>query len=148
MLAVVSNIIVITDFVNLQYTCLSERPYTALYSWWWVELSPESCRVKPLRRINAFVASCWIYFTRERMCIVVVFSRQSAQRLNCFLLTQPFANPSKGNVHFMLCFALRLQSGVNRTVVCLVCWMLDVTVLTSKHCRSRILRIRLQVEDR
>ena len=28
-LAVVSNIIVITDFVNLQYTCLPERPYTA-----------------------------------------------------------------------------------------------------------------------
>jgi len=28
-----------------------------------VELSPETCRVKPLRRINATVASCWIYFT-------------------------------------------------------------------------------------
>ena len=28
----------------------------------WV-LSPETCRVKPLRRINAIVASCWIYFT-------------------------------------------------------------------------------------
>jgi len=28
-----------------------------------VELSPETCRVKPLRRINAIVASCWIYFT-------------------------------------------------------------------------------------
>ena len=23
----------------------------------------ETCRVKPLRRINAIVASCWIYFT-------------------------------------------------------------------------------------
>ena len=34
-----------------------------IYSWWWVELSPETCRVKPLRRINAIVASCWIYFT-------------------------------------------------------------------------------------
>ena len=34
-----------------------------MYSWWWVELSPETCRVKPLRRINAIVASCWIYFT-------------------------------------------------------------------------------------
>ena len=34
-----------------------------MYSWWWVELSPETCRVKPLRRINANVASCWIYFT-------------------------------------------------------------------------------------
>ena len=51
-----------------KYTCLPERPYTALYSWWWVELSPEICRVKPLRRINAIVASCWIYFT---MCEVV-----------------------------------------------------------------------------
>ena len=50
---------------NLQhkYTCLPERPYTALYSWWWVELSPETCRVKPLRRINAIVASCWNYLT-------------------------------------------------------------------------------------
>jgi len=28
-----------------------------------VELSTETCRVKPLRRINAIVASCWIYFT-------------------------------------------------------------------------------------
>ena len=34
-----------------------------MYSWWWVELSPETCRVKPLRRIDAIVASCWIYFT-------------------------------------------------------------------------------------
>ena len=46
-----------------KYTCLPERPHTALYSWWWVELSPETCRVKPLRRINAIVASCWNYFT-------------------------------------------------------------------------------------
>ena len=49
--------------LQYKYTCLPERPYTALYSWWWVELSPEACRVKPLRRINAIVASCWIYFT-------------------------------------------------------------------------------------
>jgi len=28
-----------------------------------VELSPETCRVKPLRRINTIVASCWNYFT-------------------------------------------------------------------------------------
>jgi len=28
-----------------------------------VELSPETCRVKPLQRINAIVASCWNYFT-------------------------------------------------------------------------------------
>ena len=28
-----------------------------------MKLSPETCRVKPLRRINAIVASCWIYFT-------------------------------------------------------------------------------------
>ena len=46
-----------------KYTCLPERPYTALYSWWLVELSPETCRAKPLRRINAIVASCWNYFT-------------------------------------------------------------------------------------
>ena len=26
-------------------------------------VSPETCRVKPLRRINAIVASCWNYFT-------------------------------------------------------------------------------------
>ena len=38
--------------------------YTALYSWWWVRLSPETCRVKPLRIKNAIVASCWTYFTR------------------------------------------------------------------------------------
>ena len=34
--------------------------YTALYSWWWVRLSPETCRVKPLRIKNAIVASCII----------------------------------------------------------------------------------------
>ena len=39
-----------------------------MYSWWWVELSPETCRVKPLRRINAIVASCWIYFTTVIIC--------------------------------------------------------------------------------
>ena len=38
-------------------------PYTALYSWWWVRLSPKTCRVKPLRIKNAIVASCWTYFT-------------------------------------------------------------------------------------
>ena len=38
-------------------------PYTASYSWWWVRLSPETCRVKPLRIKNAIVASCWTYFT-------------------------------------------------------------------------------------
>jgi len=32
-----------------------------------VELSPETCRVKPLRRINAIVASCWNYFTTRDM---------------------------------------------------------------------------------
>ena len=37
-----------------------------MYSWWWVELSPETCRVKPLRRINAIVASCWIYYTSNK----------------------------------------------------------------------------------
>ena len=43
-----------------------------MYSWWWVELSPETCRVKPLRRINAIVASCWIYFThKERHQLLV-----------------------------------------------------------------------------
>jgi len=26
-------------------------------------LSPETCRVKPLRIKNAIVASCWTYFT-------------------------------------------------------------------------------------
>ena len=39
--------------------------YTALYFWWWVRLSPETCRVKPLRIKNAIVASCWTYFTNE-----------------------------------------------------------------------------------
>ena len=28
-----------------------------------VRLSPETCRVKPLRLKNAIVASCWTYFT-------------------------------------------------------------------------------------
>ena len=40
-----------------------------MYSWWWVELSPERCRVKPLRRINAIFASYWIYFTINLYCL-------------------------------------------------------------------------------
>ena len=39
------------------------RCNNCVYSSQWVELSPETCRVKPLRRINAIVASCWNYFT-------------------------------------------------------------------------------------
>ena len=35
-------------------------------------LSPETCRVKPLRRINAIVASCWIYFTTPHALLRVV----------------------------------------------------------------------------
>ena len=31
--------------------------------WYNKKMSPETCRVKPLRRINAIVASCWNYFT-------------------------------------------------------------------------------------
>jgi len=33
-------------------------------------LSPETCRVKPLRRINAIVASCWIYFTTRMQVFI------------------------------------------------------------------------------
>ena len=43
-----------------------------MYSWWWVELSPETRRVKPLRRINAVVASCWIYFTTRKRNFVYI----------------------------------------------------------------------------
>jgi len=38
-----------------------------------VELSPETCRVKPLRRINAIVASCWNYFTMLP-CVYIYYS--------------------------------------------------------------------------
>ena len=35
-----------------------------MYSWWWVRLSPETCRVKAnAKNKNAIVASCWTYFT-------------------------------------------------------------------------------------
>ena len=35
-----------------------------MYSWWWVRLSPETCRVKAIaKNKNATVASCWTYFT-------------------------------------------------------------------------------------
>ena len=50
-----------------------------MYSWWWVELSPETCRVKPLRRINAIVASCWIYFTTDRGVCLISWVRCSAE---------------------------------------------------------------------
>ena len=51
--------------------------YTALYSWWWVRLSPETCRVKPLRIKNAIVASCWTYFTTIVMNIHVPSRRRN-----------------------------------------------------------------------
>ena len=44
-----------------------------MYSWWWVELSPETCRVKPLRRINAFVAFVGfvsLYYTTVLICLL------------------------------------------------------------------------------
>ena len=52
----------------LYSTCFGWQFHPSSSSWWWVEwcwveLSPETCRVKPLRRINSIVASCWIYFT-------------------------------------------------------------------------------------
>ena len=59
MLAVVSNIIVITDFVNLQYTCLPEAIYSICTPDDGWNCHPK--HVKPLRRINAIVASCWMY---------------------------------------------------------------------------------------
>ena len=35
-----------------------------MYSWWWVTLSPETCRLKAIaKNKNAIVASCWAYFT-------------------------------------------------------------------------------------
>jgi len=42
-----------------------------------VELSPETCRVKPLRRINAIVTSCWNYFTIPRRCLEARTSRSA-----------------------------------------------------------------------
>jgi len=39
-------------------------------------LSPETCRVKPLRRINAIVASCWIYFTIIHQWLLQHIQRQ------------------------------------------------------------------------
>ena len=53
-------ILYIIHGVNLQYTCLPEAIYSICTP---DELSPKTCRGKPLRRINAIVASCWIYFT-------------------------------------------------------------------------------------
>ena len=51
------------------------------YSWWWVRLSPETCRVKPLQRINAIVASCWIYFTTTQLLCFIICLLQSS---TCF----------------------------------------------------------------
>ena len=45
---VVGNTVLLCRVVSLNAEC-------------WV--SPETCRVKPLRRINAIIASCWNYFT-------------------------------------------------------------------------------------
>ena len=71
-----------------------------MYSWWWVELSPETCRVKPLRRINAIVASCWIYFTISLGSVVQDFvvslfdsSHGNRSCANCYL-AKPLNNIS------------------------------------------------------
>ena len=65
----VNILVVLSLSVVLSCRC-SLSCYAVLFLWMlsveWVELSPETCRVKPLRRINAIVASCWIHFTTTR----------------------------------------------------------------------------------
>ena len=89
-----------------KYTYLPERPYTALYSWWCVELSPETCRVKPLRRIKAIVASCWNYFT-----ILINFSWS----------------------HFIVCPTVCV-SGVNGNLVALTYYFTIISFQISQGC--------------
>ena len=54
-----------------------------------MELSPETCRVKPLRRINAIVASSWNYFTiipqLPHVCIEKIFSYLSNEDLRILI---------------------------------------------------------------
>ena len=69
-----------------------------MYSWWWVELSPETCRVKPLRRINAIVAS-WIYFTTNELLI----------SLRHCVLERPTPLPSLKSKHYFLYTSVTLS---------------------------------------
>ena len=46
-----------------------------------VELSPETCRVKPLRRINAIVASCWTYFTINEIYLLIKYIKSVLWRV-------------------------------------------------------------------
>ena len=56
--------------------------------------SPETCRVKPLRRINAIVASCWNYFT--------------ISQLDCYTI----------NVHFTLKMKTSRRNETFRRAIC------------------------------
>ena len=39
--------------------------YSCLCSWWWVEITPETCRSIFQKKINCNIASCWKYFKRN-----------------------------------------------------------------------------------
>ena len=45
------------------------------------------CRVKPLRRINAIVASCWIYFTD---CLLFPYTSSSISNEHAALYILPY----------------------------------------------------------
>ena len=62
----IKNLIFVVPCIMLNSEINPTRCNNCVY-WWWVELSPETCRVKPLRRINAIVASCWIYFAIKNL---------------------------------------------------------------------------------
>ena len=63
-----------------------------------MELSPETCRVKPLRIINAIVASCWIYFIIRDNRLYEVYSE----------LLPTFT------IHFMVSYVTHLERGIPR----------------------------------
>ena len=80
-------------------------PYTALYSLWWVRLSPETCRVKPLWIKNEIVASCWTYFASKFIIVtwnkqrILVTLRCSCEEMFAFYTCSLFLNVPCNRVH-------------------------------------------------
>ena len=120
-----------------------------MYSWWWVGLSSETCRVKPLRRINAIVASCWIYFTIINKplllhlfgCLYYLYQRCTAKQIST--LTQACYYHQNYFSHFYGTAALSFLTIANPTAVFAVVLLVMMDIVTTEGilCKSADRRV-------
>ena len=106
-----------------------------MYSWWWVRLSPETFRVKPLRIKNAIVASCWTYFTT--ICYVLCFT--------LWMDHYPFWE-SEGS-HRDLCAYLKEERLSFSTITCFSVLVNTVNMILERTVLVRLVREKLRQKN-